>query len=155
MFDFSELLIIFVLALVVLGPKKLPGVAAQVGRWLGRARAMARQFREQLEQEVASAESALDVNAPRESTPKPADPSIAPGHAPAEPAPHADSHAGTEAGAETAHPPFATGLPWVDDPAPPTPPATPPAPQTEQPGTSAAPHDDSRPSDGSGHERAT
>jgi len=49
----------------VLGPKKLPGAAAQVGRWVGRARAMARQFREQLEQEVASVESALDTNATR------------------------------------------------------------------------------------------
>ncbi|HTT03611.1 MAG TPA: twin-arginine translocase TatA/TatE family subunit [Steroidobacteraceae bacterium] len=60
--DFPEVLIIFGLALVVLGPKKLPGVAAQVGRWLGRARSMARQFREQLEQEVNSVESALDTN---------------------------------------------------------------------------------------------
>ena len=54
MFDiaFSEVLIIFALALVVLGPEKLPKVAAQVGRWIGRARGMARQFREQLEEEV-------------------------------------------------------------------------------------------------------
>ncbi|HXZ59716.1 MAG TPA: Sec-independent protein translocase protein TatB [Steroidobacteraceae bacterium] len=49
---FSEVLIIFVLALVVLGPEKLPRVVAEVGRWVGRARAMARQFREQLEEEV-------------------------------------------------------------------------------------------------------
>jgi sec-independent protein translocase protein TatB len=49
---FLELLIIFVLALVVLGPEKLPRVVAEVGRWVGRARAMARQFREQLEEEV-------------------------------------------------------------------------------------------------------
>ena len=54
MFDvgFSEVLVIFVLALIVLGPEKLPRVAAQVGKWIGRARAMARQFREQLEEEV-------------------------------------------------------------------------------------------------------
>ncbi|HEY6926977.1 MAG TPA: Sec-independent protein translocase protein TatB [Steroidobacteraceae bacterium] len=54
MFDvgFSEVLLIFVIALVVLGPEKLPRLASQVGRWLGRARAMARQFREQLEEEV-------------------------------------------------------------------------------------------------------
>jgi Tat protein translocase TatB subunit len=49
---FSEILVIFVLALIVLGPEKLPRVAAQVGRWIGRARGMARQFREQLEEEV-------------------------------------------------------------------------------------------------------
>lgn len=49
---FSEILLIFVLGLIVLGPQKLPRVAAQVGRWIGRARAMARQFREQLEEEI-------------------------------------------------------------------------------------------------------
>ena len=54
MFDigFSEVLLIFVIALVVLGPEKLPRLASQLGRWIGRARAMARQFREQLEEEV-------------------------------------------------------------------------------------------------------
>jgi sec-independent protein translocase protein TatB len=54
MFDigFSEVLLIFVIALIVLGPEKLPRLASQVGRWIGRARAMARQFREQLEEEV-------------------------------------------------------------------------------------------------------
>src|SRR5262249_43089124 len=54
MFDigFSEVLLIFILALIVLGPEKLPKVASQVGRWIGRARGMARQFREQLEEEV-------------------------------------------------------------------------------------------------------
>ena len=49
---FSELLLIMALALIVLGPEKLPKVASQVGRWMGRARAMARQFRETLEEEV-------------------------------------------------------------------------------------------------------
>ena len=49
---FSEVLIIFVLALVVLGPEKLPRVVTELGRWVGRARSMARQFREQLEEEV-------------------------------------------------------------------------------------------------------
>jgi len=49
---FSEILLIFMLGLIVLGPKKLPRVAAQVGKWLGRARSMARQFREQLEEEI-------------------------------------------------------------------------------------------------------
>lgn len=68
--DFPEVVIIFGVALVVLGPKKLPGTAAQVGRWVGRARAMARQFREQLEQEVSNVESALDTNIKRDDTAK-------------------------------------------------------------------------------------
>jgi Tat protein translocase TatB subunit len=53
---FSELLLIMVLALLVLGPQKLPKVVAEVGRWMGRARAMARQFREQLEVEAAESQ---------------------------------------------------------------------------------------------------
>ncbi len=73
-FDFPEIVIIFGIALVVLGPKKLPHAAAQIGRWVGRARAMARQFREQLEQEVHSVESALDTHASREPTLKPTPP---------------------------------------------------------------------------------
>ncbi len=49
---FSEILLICAIALLVLGPEKLPKLAADLGRWAGRARAMARQLRTQLEQEV-------------------------------------------------------------------------------------------------------
>jgi len=54
---FSEILIILVLALIVLGPERLPRVVSEAGRWVGRARAMARQFREQLEEEVQGEEA--------------------------------------------------------------------------------------------------
>ena len=54
---FSEILIILVLALIVLGPERLPRVVSEAGRWVGRARAMARQFREQLEEEVQGDEA--------------------------------------------------------------------------------------------------
>jgi sec-independent protein translocase protein TatB len=50
---FQELVLIALLALVVLGPEKLPKLAAQLGRWTGRARSMARNLRQQLEQEVS------------------------------------------------------------------------------------------------------
>jgi len=49
---FSKILVIAALALIVLGPDKLPQVARTIGRWAGRARAMARQFRDQLESEA-------------------------------------------------------------------------------------------------------
>ena len=48
----GEILVIMLIALVVLGPEKLPKLAADLGRWVGRARAMARQLRSQLDQEV-------------------------------------------------------------------------------------------------------
>ena len=50
--DFGEMLVIFVVALVVLGPARLPGLVSKIGRWVGKARTMARQFREQLENEI-------------------------------------------------------------------------------------------------------
>ena len=49
---FSEIILILGIALLVLGPEKLPKLANQVGRWAGRARAMARQLRQQLDEEV-------------------------------------------------------------------------------------------------------
>jgi sec-independent protein translocase protein TatB len=51
-FGFSEVLLTSAIALVVLGPERLPKVARQVGNWMGRARHMARQLSEQLEREV-------------------------------------------------------------------------------------------------------
>ena len=59
---FSELLLIMGLALLVLGPEKLPKVVGEIGRWMGRARSMARQFREQLE--IEAQETARRQNPP-------------------------------------------------------------------------------------------
>jgi Tat protein translocase TatB subunit len=70
---FPELLIIFVVALVVLGPHKLPQVAALIGRWLGNARAMARQFRDQLEEEAQNMQRPV-VDPTRPPPPPPAAP---------------------------------------------------------------------------------
>jgi len=49
---FTEIILIFGIALLVLGPARLPKLAADLGRWAGRARSMARQLRTQLEQET-------------------------------------------------------------------------------------------------------
>jgi sec-independent protein translocase protein TatB len=43
--DLPEFLFVAVLALLVIGPKDLPKVMRVVGKWVGRARAMASQFR--------------------------------------------------------------------------------------------------------------
>jgi sec-independent protein translocase protein TatB len=47
MFDvgYSELLLIAIVALVVIGPKDLPRVMRTVGLWVGKARGMARHFK--------------------------------------------------------------------------------------------------------------
>jgi sec-independent protein translocase protein TatB len=49
---FTEILLICAIALLVLGPARLPRLVADLGRWAGRARSMARQLRTQLEQET-------------------------------------------------------------------------------------------------------
>src|SRR3981081_816483 len=53
---FSEILLSSAIALIVVGPERLPKVARQVGNWMGRARAMARQLSEQLEREITAEE---------------------------------------------------------------------------------------------------
>ena len=51
-FSSPEFLLIVVLALVVLGPKRLPEIANKVGSWVGQARRMTRVMRRQLEEEL-------------------------------------------------------------------------------------------------------
>ncbi len=77
---FSELLLIFAIALIVLGPQKLPKLAQQVGRWVGRARAMARQFRDQLEDEAHNLETKMNIDPGIDTS---LDPKAAPPPAPA------------------------------------------------------------------------
>lgn len=96
---FSELLLICVIALLVLGPQKLPKLAAQVGRWMGRARTMARQFRDQLEEE-----SLLEETKTTTAASKPASPEATPATAVTSPAAAVDV-AGT----------LTTGIPPDDD----------------------------------------
>jgi sec-independent protein translocase protein TatB len=104
---FTEILLILGIALLVLGPEKLPGLAEKVGRWTGRARAMARQLRTQLEHEVTMEEMTRSRTA-QPAPPPP--PGAAPEAAPADPGPVAtapeldlDTHvSGSEPAAEAA-----------------------------------------------------
>ncbi len=61
MFDigFWELVILFGLGLIILGPERLPKVAMQVGNWAGQARRMARQLTNQMRDELD-----VDLNQP-------------------------------------------------------------------------------------------
>jgi sec-independent protein translocase protein TatB len=58
MFDigWSEMALILLVALIVIGPKDLPRVARTVGQWVGKGRAMAREFQRALEDMAREAE---------------------------------------------------------------------------------------------------
>lgn len=53
---FMELVLVAVIGLLVLGPQRLPKVAAEIGKWIGRARRTATQLRRQLEREIELSE---------------------------------------------------------------------------------------------------
>jgi sec-independent protein translocase protein TatB len=55
-FGFGELVLVFMIGLLVLGPQRLPKVAAEIGKWVGRARRTANQLRRQLEREIELAD---------------------------------------------------------------------------------------------------
>jgi sec-independent protein translocase protein TatB len=54
--DSSELLVVALVALVVIGPKDLPRVMRTVGYWVGRARGMARHFRSGIDAMIRESE---------------------------------------------------------------------------------------------------
>ena len=53
---FWELVLVGVVALVVVGPERLPELARSAGRWLGAARRMASTFKSDLEREMRAGE---------------------------------------------------------------------------------------------------
>jgi len=83
MFDFSwsELLVIAVVALIVIGPKELPTVLRTVGQWTTKIRRMAGEFQSQFQEALREAEMADlkkhadDLNKAAQSLTKPLDPS--------------------------------------------------------------------------------
>ena len=58
MFDlgWSEMAVIILVALVVIGPKDLPRVAREIGKWTAKARSMARDFQRSLDDMAREAE---------------------------------------------------------------------------------------------------
>lgn len=54
--DFSELIIIGVVALIVVGPKELPQLMRTIGQWVGKARRMATEFQGQMNEAIREAE---------------------------------------------------------------------------------------------------
>ena len=58
MFDLSwtELLVIAVVAIVFIGPKELPAALRTLGRWAGKARGMAREFQNSVDDMIRESE---------------------------------------------------------------------------------------------------
>lgn len=58
MFDFGfwELILVMVVALLVVGPERLPGLARQVGLWVGKARRFISSVRSDIEREIRAEE---------------------------------------------------------------------------------------------------
>ena len=48
----SEFILLCLIGLLILGPERLPRVARQLGRWVGKARALTRSMQRQLEEEL-------------------------------------------------------------------------------------------------------
>ena len=65
----GEVLVILVVALVVLGPDKLPGAARQAGRWLGELRKISSGFQAELRDALQE---------PVDQTPRSATPTVPP-----------------------------------------------------------------------------
>ena len=54
--SFSEMLVCAIVAILVIGPKDLPLALSTVGKWVGKARGLARQFRMGMDDMVREAE---------------------------------------------------------------------------------------------------
>ena len=76
MFDvgFWELVVVFVLGLLVLGPDRLPRVARNVGQWIARAKAVANRFQREIEREIAMQDLQARYEHERVKNPPPAAP---------------------------------------------------------------------------------
>ena len=73
---FWELILLFFIGLIVLGPERLPRVANQLGTWMGQARRMTRVLKRQLEDEL-NLEKDLNIRPQRNPKPLPAVPPAA------------------------------------------------------------------------------
>ena len=54
--SFSETVFLFFLALIIFGPKKLPEIARQVGKFMNEFRRASNEFKSQIEQEISQLE---------------------------------------------------------------------------------------------------
>ncbi len=111
--SFSDSIFLFVLALLLFGPKKLPVLARELGKWVGEFRRASNEFKMQMEEElrqaeqedrqkqIAAMEAAAPVTQPVEEPshphlPEPATEDVAPATPTPEPAIGLDAEADAE-----------------------------------------------------------
>ncbi len=58
---FPEMMFIFILALIIFGPKKLPEIGRQIGKGLSEFKRASREFQSQIEDEVRKLEIEADI----------------------------------------------------------------------------------------------
>jgi sec-independent protein translocase protein TatB len=56
--SFTDSIVIFILALLLFGPKKLPVLARELGKWIGEFRRASNEFKMQMEEELRISEQA-------------------------------------------------------------------------------------------------
>ena len=54
--SFADTVVLFVLALLLFGPKKLPGIARQIGKALNEFKRASNEFKSQIESEISQLE---------------------------------------------------------------------------------------------------
>ena len=82
--SFSDSIVLFILALLLFGPKKLPVLARELGKWLGEFRRASNEFKMQMEEELRVSEqeerqkqiAAMEAAAPQASIPEPEHPHL-------------------------------------------------------------------------------
>src|SRR5438132_1970272 len=70
--DFPEMIFIFLLALIIFGPKKLPEIGREICKALNEFKRASNEFKSQIESEIKS----LDVEIPRQTILTPTQPPI-------------------------------------------------------------------------------
>jgi sec-independent protein translocase protein TatB len=65
----SEFVFVALLALILIGPKELPSVLRNIGRWVGKARAFAQDFSAQLDLDSERDDCAQEKTGPQDKEP--------------------------------------------------------------------------------------
>ena len=71
-----ELIVIFVIALIIFGPRKLPELGKSLGKSIAEFKRASNELRNTLEEEIRLEETRASVDASKATAPKPAEPVV-------------------------------------------------------------------------------